>query len=365
MALVEDLGIYIPVEAEVRRVPLRSLPSSVLRKMNPSPEPAEPSDCVWICPVLFQRKGQKEKAQEDQAKARQHMLTVLGNSLGKHSGSTLGSTHWTMPVVTANLTAYKVLNETLPVGSHTLLFGTAKVPQGPLSNREQDAVIIYHGQIYLSVRRKKTELSKSQRPVPDQSSVHSQRAPFIQAQLKRKLNSPCDVTEMPQPKLSDCGSRGARHSLEASPEVSASQGANLVASHSQGSCQTACGTSSGASQASSQSHGDVPGSSLDATKKDQGHGAGVGAVLGASRDQRPQEEPREESPSQSPYTPQSIPLSFSPSWGDSEPPALPDWGPSEPSGQQQEFDFQELARKERIALIEAQLLKSGEAQNSL
>lgn len=358
MALLEGLEIYIPKEAEVRRVPLHALSSSMLRKMNLSVESAEsakPSDCVWICPAQLQRKGQKENAQ-GQARAKQHMMTVLR----KHTSSTSDSAQWNMSFLTADVRVYGILQETLPVSQHKSLFGTSNIPQGTVSNSEQDTIIIYDRRVYLFMKRKKSAHSKSQQPGPDQSSAHSQRAPLIQGQLKRKLSAPCDATEMPQPKLSDCRPQEARHSLGASPVVRLGQEANPWAG--QGSRQTAHWTSSGANQESCQSFGDGLEVFLGATQKDQGHGASLGAGMGASTDQRPQEESSDQSPSQSPYSGTHC---YSPSWAVSEPPALPDWGPSEPSAQQQEFDFQELERKERIARMEAQLLKRDGALNSL
>lgn len=365
MALLEDLEIYIPQEAVVRRVPLHSLPSSVLRKMGLSVELPDPSDCVWICPALFQRKDQK-KTPQDQGKAREHMLTVLGNSPDKPSSSTRGSTHWKMSFVTANNTAYRVLKETLPVDTHTQPCSAARVPQGPLSNSEQDAVIIHHGRIYLSVKRRRQELSSSQRSIvslprlstpqgapqradhiTDHITEHSQMAPVTKNSLKRKMEAPHDIAEMPQPKLSDCGPRGAANSLRANPEASPGQGADLRASRSQSS-----------SQRSGRSQGTIQTSFEANIGSNQSHGDSYGTTLGASMDQEPPVESSDQSPSHAPYMHQSAPRGSTLCRAPSEPLALPNWSPSEPSAQQQDFDYQELESRERIAQMKAKLRKS-------
>lgn len=337
MDRLEGMEIYVPQDAEVKRVPLRSLPSSVLRKMGPSAELTASTECVGIYPALFQRKGQRQVTQS-QDRAREHMLTALG--------SAKGSNHWKMSFVTANTTAYKVLNETLPAGSHTQSLSTTMIPQGQLSNTEQDAIIIHHGCIYLSLKRKGHKRSASQKlSIPQKPADHRQMEPVIKKRLKKRLDADPDTTEMVPPQLGDTGRRGSCHSLMASPRVSPSPGNNAGAGSRQGSSQwvggrhDADGASSRTSPDSIHSHEDLQGHDYC-----NGEGHPNQATQGPEHSLEATQEPRDQSPSQVPYTPQRA--SHSP---------LLDWGPSEPSILQQEFDFQELACRERIARMEAML----------
>lgn len=327
MSLLEGLEIYIPMEAEVRSVPLLSLPRSVLRKMDPTVEAPEPSDsaqCVWICPALFQKKGQKKT--RDQGGARQHMLTVLGDGGGRMSASAKGSSHWKMSFVTANTLAYRVLKDTLPLGPHSLPSSSPQVPQGSLSNSERDAVIIYHGRIYLSVKRKPQELSLPRRSA-EHCCDHSQTAlsSVDRSQLKRKAQ---DSADPPQPQLSDRALRGARHSPGASQTSTEPQAA--------------------------QSQGNLA----------------PGAAVRASTEQEeefnePSFSPELHMAHSSPHSPVT-PSYSAPAEADDlgpscSPPAapaaahVPVRGPLEPSAQQEELRFEELQTRERIAQMKAKL----------
>ncbi|XP_071331187.1 uncharacterized protein [Trachinotus anak] len=147
------LEIYIPAEAEVKNIPLWSLPKSVLRRMGLPPSDSEGStklagspEGIWICPVTLRRKGQK---------GAENMSSVLGTEFTAAPGPLR------MSFSVFNLTAYQLLKD-VPPGrgvsahrSHT----DPLLPQGLAPPIYQTAVVIYRGKIYLSIRRP----SRSQR----------------------------------------------------------------------------------------------------------------------------------------------------------------------------------------------------------
>lgn len=145
MDLLDQLEIYIPVEAEVKTIPLWSLPSSVLRRMGLSDPQgsrrlSDSPEGVWICPAVLRRKGQKP--------AIENMSSLLARECRAAPGP------FQMSVVSANRTAYQLLKDTMP-GKNV----SAQSPHGSLLPQSRApgtyraAVIIYNGRVYLSARR--------------------------------------------------------------------------------------------------------------------------------------------------------------------------------------------------------------------
>ncbi|KAJ0064717.1 hypothetical protein NL108_012648 [Boleophthalmus pectinirostris] len=226
MELLQGLEVYIPPEAEVKRVPLLSLSTSVRRKMGLSAGldslPDSPL-CVWISPALFQRKGQKDLPQSRGA-VRQQVLSVLNNSQACPSLSK-GYGQCKMTFVTAHSTAYKVLKETLPMDSNTQLCSSPRVPQGVLSETELDAVIIHQGRVYLSVKKAKKQAAKPH------SIATGQVEPVIHTTLKRKRNSPSEGTNKSRSNPS-AGQQGVAQSQGSSAGTSHSLSASVGAPQS-------------------------------------------------------------------------------------------------------------------------------------
>ncbi|XP_049437690.1 uncharacterized protein si:dkeyp-110g5.4 [Epinephelus fuscoguttatus] len=175
MELLANLEIYIPVEAEVKSIPIRSLPKSVLRRIGLPLSDSEGSrkltdsaEGIWICPVIMRMKGQK-------------CATNTGNSVVENMSSLLGKEFRAQPgpfqmsFVSANPTAYKVLKDNIPgknVSTHTSHL-TSPLPHGTASQTYEDAVVIYHGNVYLSARRPSQRRSQRETRDPQPASLSS------------------------------------------------------------------------------------------------------------------------------------------------------------------------------------------------
>ncbi|KAF1390943.1 hypothetical protein PFLUV_G00063350 [Perca fluviatilis] len=157
MDLLGKVEIYIPVDAEVKIFPMWSLPKSVLKRIGLPLSDSEGSgtlanspEGICICPAIIRRKGQK-------------LVSHTGNG-GTENTSLLHTEFRSgqMSFVCPNRTAYKVLKDTVPgkkVSAHTS--HTSQLPQGSAPDKYKDAVVIYHGHVYLSTRR--SNHSRSQR----------------------------------------------------------------------------------------------------------------------------------------------------------------------------------------------------------
>ncbi|XP_029012030.1 uncharacterized protein LOC114858697 [Betta splendens] len=161
MALRDTLEIYIPVEADVKCIPLWSLPNSILRRMS---LPLSDSDGsrkltnspkgTWICPVVIRRKG-LQAASDTGADVKKEFLCLMGRE------SQAKSVPHRLSFVSSNRTAYEVLKATKHGSavsaetSHTSLQCQDLPPK-----TIQDAVVVYNGQIYLSLRNANRKQSK-------------------------------------------------------------------------------------------------------------------------------------------------------------------------------------------------------------
>ncbi|KAG7519422.1 hypothetical protein JOB18_008517 [Solea senegalensis] len=170
MDSVNRLEVYIPVEAEVKNIPLCSLPSKVLRKMglpltdiqgfkNLSSSP----EGIWICPAVVRRKGHKQASP-----------SLLASQVQMTPGPLR------MSFVSSNKAAYKVLRQ---------ISGTdleASLPQGSAPQTYGSAVVIYRGHIYLSMRKHDPSLSDGSSAPSTSSSSSSKRQKKLQNENRRK-----------------------------------------------------------------------------------------------------------------------------------------------------------------------------------
>ncbi|XP_029995739.1 uncharacterized protein LOC115423132 [Sphaeramia orbicularis] len=150
MDLFNDLEIFIPLEAEVKSVPLHSLPKSVLRRISISVSDhqgsrmlADSHHCIWICPAVIRHEGQKAVTQTLNS-VKENMTSLLG-------ASCLNPVY--VPFVSANHTAYEVLKETMPGTKVSHTQQTCLIPHGSPLRTHQVALVIYNRRIFLSIKK--------------------------------------------------------------------------------------------------------------------------------------------------------------------------------------------------------------------
>lgn len=152
MDLLGNLEIYIPVEAEVKSIPLWSLPNSVLRRMGlpladteGSRKIADSPEGIWICPAVLRKKGQKAASPVGNNTV-ENMISRMGRELRAAPGP------FRMSFVSSNHAAYNVLKDTSP-GTKLSAHTSHSPPPCSAPHTHRDAVVIYHGRIYLSIRK--------------------------------------------------------------------------------------------------------------------------------------------------------------------------------------------------------------------
>lgn len=145
---LENLEIFIPANAEVKIVHLRSLPSSVQRRMGSLPsaswQPADSLEGVWICPANLRVRGQSsagEAGEEEDAK----------RFMWQQSQTQAGPMQ--VPFVTANRSAYNVLSSGM-LPRRAAAAAAAGKAAGRAVNTEQDAIVVYRNRIYFAVKRR-------------------------------------------------------------------------------------------------------------------------------------------------------------------------------------------------------------------
>ncbi|XP_070825045.1 uncharacterized protein [Chaetodon trifascialis] len=195
MDLLESLEIYIPVEAEVKSIALRSLPNSVVRRMSlplfdtdGSRMDTDSQEGTWICPVVLRKKGQKPASHAGNG-TMENMSSLMDREFRSARGPLRIS------FVSSNHAAYRVLKDTLPgkkVSAHTS--HSSLLPTGSAPRTYQDAVIIYRGCIYLSIRKPREGRSKRKKcePQPSNMSTKSQKE-LLNDNSPKKKHTTCKV----------------------------------------------------------------------------------------------------------------------------------------------------------------------------
>ncbi|XP_050926934.1 LOW QUALITY PROTEIN: uncharacterized protein si:dkeyp-110g5.4 [Lates calcarifer] len=229
----DRLEIYIPVEAEVKNIPLWSLPNSVLRRMGLPLSDSEGSrnltgspEGIWICPVVIRKKGQKPASHTENGVA-ENMSSLLSRKFRAAPGPLR------MSFVSSNKAAHEVLKDITPGKkmsthrSHTSLFSQASAPQTC-----QTAVVIYQGCIYLSIRKPSRSQSQlktrdpqpaAQSSIPSTSSSKSQRKELLNNNRPKKKHTTCKVTHHEKKKdvthkVRDVSSSRTAHSVPQSTD---------------------------------------------------------------------------------------------------------------------------------------------------
>ncbi|XP_017542962.1 uncharacterized protein si:dkeyp-110g5.4 [Pygocentrus nattereri] len=168
MLSVEDTEVYIPTDACVRNIPVQCLPPSVARKMGVQPSLREPNDspqtATWICPVKLREKG----SSSSRTPLMRRFLT---------------QGQFKLPVVSSNPVASRIFSKFLYCGKSVPQAGEPDAPAAcsRVASHRQNAIILYDGQIFLSVRRKRVLSGQSDSkglpsPVPA-SQMHLFKAP--------------------------------------------------------------------------------------------------------------------------------------------------------------------------------------------
>lgn len=191
MDLLETLEIYIPVEAEVKSILLWSLPNSVLRRMGlPQPDAdgsrklAESPEGIWICPAVIRRKGQKQASH-----AGNSVIENMSALMGRECRATPGP--FRMSFVSSNRAAHRVLKDTMPgakVSSHKP--NMSILTPGSAPRTCQDAVVIYQGRIFLSIRNPKRSQGQQERHKPQSAPSSSVPSTSEASSNSHKRQSP-------------------------------------------------------------------------------------------------------------------------------------------------------------------------------
>ncbi|XP_015254329.1 PREDICTED: uncharacterized protein LOC107100386 isoform X1 [Cyprinodon variegatus] len=157
MEVCNEWEIHIPMEAEVKNIPLKSLPNSILRRIgltvsdgDSSRKPTDSSEVIWICPAVIGRKGEGHK----------------GKRLAEFLGTEFQGSPLKMSFVSSNRAAREVLKN-VPAGKP--LPKKQPLCQDLALQANQDAVVIYNGQIYLCIRKGRKRRQKAE----DRSSART------------------------------------------------------------------------------------------------------------------------------------------------------------------------------------------------
>lgn len=178
--------ICIPADAEVKSIPLRSLPSSIRTQMGLSASDADGSRTssdsavgVWICPAVLRPKGQRCSSDSGHS-----LLKNMFSKIAKEPQASRRPLQ--MSFVSSNKLAYQVLNETPGAKVPADKSSTAVPP--PNSLTYQVAVFVYQGRVYLSMRR--PSRGKRQRETKDPAAGPKAANPATAASGERKCQAP-------------------------------------------------------------------------------------------------------------------------------------------------------------------------------
>ena len=144
MDVRNECEIYIPVEAEVKCIPLQSVPNAVRRRIVHPLSPADSSEAIWISPAVIRRKGQGP-------------ALCRGSGVAENAASLLGPEirDRTDPLQISFVSSNPAARELLKGISHgTNPSHTNQLPHDSTAPANQTAVIIYQGRLYLCVRGK-------------------------------------------------------------------------------------------------------------------------------------------------------------------------------------------------------------------
>ncbi|KPP69750.1 hypothetical protein Z043_111476 [Scleropages formosus] len=167
---LDAFELYVPEEAEVRTVPVKMLPLSVLKRMgrlaalgkkNGLTEGDGSLTATWISPVVVRERSAPHGCGDNSAaKDRLSKLAMV---------SATQLFHYWLPITCSNLVAFKVLKQFLPSGhdqqndpEKEMMQKASQVPPlhqgGPLTFT-QDSIIILSGQSFLFIKKLRQAMS--------------------------------------------------------------------------------------------------------------------------------------------------------------------------------------------------------------
>lgn len=161
---MDSIEIYIPEKAEVKSIKLGDLPKATLRKIKLHPSLKGSTNgkdlaslmAAWISPVALREKCHSSTNQP---------VDAANNCIALLSGIEQKAVEgpFPMPVVSSNTTAFNFLTDLFSSKSTEYVSPTKtpKLPFGFPPHHPQDAIIIFCGRVYLSV--KKPKLNKYQK----------------------------------------------------------------------------------------------------------------------------------------------------------------------------------------------------------
>ncbi|XP_029362928.1 uncharacterized protein LOC115046593 isoform X2 [Echeneis naucrates] len=179
------LEIYIPAEAEVKSIPLLSLPNSMLRRMGlalsdskGSTSVTDSPEVICICPVTLRRKGQKPE----------ESMSLLGREFQAASNPQ------PMSFVSSNRMAFEILRDTQGKKGSAYRPHNSLSPQASAPEMRRSAIVIYQGQTYLSIKKP----NRHQRQPTSKASTltsKSQKEGLLNANRLKKKHTMFKVTQ--------------------------------------------------------------------------------------------------------------------------------------------------------------------------
>ncbi|XP_030640485.1 uncharacterized protein si:dkeyp-110g5.4 [Chanos chanos] len=176
MSSLERTEVYVPKDAKVQTVPVKYLPASTARQIGllKSLKPLGgsmkemPQTATWISPVVIREKKAAESSDASDT-ARSHLTSQVKKT---------AQGRFQLPVTTSNLTAFRLLRKFVPVDKCQSQNTEQEVLAAPLTRGRvtcfgQDAIILYNGQIYLSLKKDKSSRKqwRKQKSDPEGQSV--------------------------------------------------------------------------------------------------------------------------------------------------------------------------------------------------
>ncbi|XP_067270300.1 uncharacterized protein si:dkeyp-110g5.4 [Pseudorasbora parva] len=170
MSCMENIVVYIPKGTCVKNIPVQSLSNSTARKIRVAlsqheSEKRMPQTVTWICPVELREKDVTvgKGSRETLPLCQRPLVTKI----------TPGQ--FLLPVVSSSITAFKVLRAILKKHKPKIQFSgleTEEASQPTIRGSVQrNAIIVFNGQIFLSVRKSHCRQARLQNSLSATSGV--------------------------------------------------------------------------------------------------------------------------------------------------------------------------------------------------